>query len=409
MSLDGLRAERAGQTRGLAIGPPGDPAPGAATPAYHGRADAVPSVKPLRVVPGQVIPPEAVGAVLVRDLEVDGKRWSKGRRLTQADVERLAGPGAASRGRQERDEGAAHGVTLLVLDEGDVHEDDAALQLARAIAGTGVELRGPASSRVDLVAAADGVVRVRSAAIERLDRIDPLLVFSLYDGQTVRAGELVASVKVGPHAVPGAVLERGLTLARRGAPLVRVLPFVSRLVAVVVKETLEPAARERFERGIALRVELLGSTLTGVTYVRDDPDDVFAALRSLVRGPGKVDLVLTAGAALTDPTDALFVAIGRLGGRVVRHGVPAHPGSMVWLARAGSTDVLGLASCGAYSRATAADLLLPRLLTGERASGAMAASLGHGGVLVAAMRFRFPPYARALETGSRTGEDEGRR
>jgi hypothetical protein len=73
---------------------------------------------------------------------------------------------------------------------------------------------------------------------------------------------------------------------------------------------------------------------------------------------------------------------------------------MVWLARAGSTDVLGLASCGAYSRATAADLLLPRLLTGERASGAMAASLGHGGVLVAAMRFRFPPYARQLEARS---------
>ena len=205
------------------------------------------------------------------------------------------------------------------------------------------------------------------------------------------------------------MLERGLALARRGAPLVRVMPFVPRRVAAVVREALRPQDRERFERGIALRVESLGSTLTGVTYVRDDPDEVFAVLRSLVRGPGKVDLVLTAGAALTDPTDALFVAIGRLGGRVVRHGVPAHPGSMVWLARAGSTDVLGLASCGAYSRATAADLLLPRLLTGERASGAMAASLGHGGVLVAAMRFRFPPYARALEAASRASEDEGTR
>ena len=357
-------------------------------------------MKPLRVIPGRAVPPEAIGAVLARDLEIDEERWLKGRRLTPADAGRLVGAGAAGGGRPDHCDGAAQAITLLVLDADDVHEDDAALRLARAVAGPGVELRGPTSSRVDLLAAADGVLRVRAAAVERLDRIDPLLVFSLYDGQTVQAGELVASVKVGPHAVPGAVLERGLALARRGAPLVRVMPFVPRRVAAVVREALRPQDRERFERGIALRVESLGSTLTGVTYVRDDPDEVFAVLRSLVRGLGKVDLVLTAGAALTDPTDPLFVAIGRLGGRVVRHGVPAHPGSMVWLARAGSTDVLGLASCGAYSRATAADLLLPRLLTGERASGAMAASLGHGGVLVAAMRFRFPPYARQLEARS---------
>ena len=45
--------------------------------------------------------------------------------------------------------------------------------------------------------------------------------------------------------------------------------------------------------------------------------------------------------------------------------MPAHPGSMLWLARVGDTAVLGLPTCGAYSKATAADLILPRLLTGE--------------------------------------------
>jgi hypothetical protein len=89
--------------------------------------------------------------------------------------------------------------------------------------------------------------------------------------------------------------------------------------------------------------------------------------------------------------------------------VPAHPGSLVWLARVGGTDLLGLPSCGAYSRATAADLLLPRLLTGERAGCGMAASLGHGGVLGSAMRFRFPRYARDLEAASPGGESEAAR
>jgi hypothetical protein len=48
--------------------------------------------------------------------------------------------------------------------------------------------------------------------------------------------------------------------------------------------------------------------------------------------------------------------------------------------------------------ATAADLVLPRLLTGERLSADTLADLGHGGLLGKEMRFRFPDYARDLES-----------
>ena len=59
--------------------------------------------------------------------------------------------------------------------------------------------------------------------------------------------------------------------------------------------------------------------------------------------------------------------------------------------------ILGLPTCGAYSKATAADLLLPRLLSGEPASEKTVAKLGHGGILTRSQRFRFPPYARDLD------------
>ena len=103
------------------------------------------------------------------------------------------------------------------------------------------------------------------------------------------------------------------------------------------------------------------------------------ALRPLVRGRGPRRGWTSSSPPARRapiPSDPFFVAIDRLGGRVVRHGVPAHPGSMLWLARIGRTDVLGLPTCGAYSKATAADLLLPRLLSGERASAATVARLG---------------------------------
>jgi len=93
----------------------------------------------------------------------------------------------------------------------------------------------------------------------------------------------------------------------------------------------------------------------------------------------------------------MFLALDELGGRVVSHGVPAHPGSMLWLGTLRQTTIIGLPTCGAYSKATAADLLLPRLLTGEPPTLRTVSRLGHGGILTRDMRFRFPAYARQLD------------
>ena len=167
-------------------------------------------------------------------------------------------------------------------------------------------------------------------------------------------------------------------------------------------------ARDRFEASVRAKVEGLGSSIIDIVYVDDDADAVETALGRFTRGSDLADLVLTAGSASTDPTDPFFEAIETLGGRLVRRGVPAHPGSMLWLARVGHTSILGLPTCGAYSKATAADLLLPRLLSGEPASEKTVAKLGHGGILTRSQRFRFPPYARDLDApdGWRAGRSE---
>ena len=339
-----------------------------------------------RVTPGRRAPQRLIGATLARDLVVAGQRWSKGRRLTEADLGALA---AAE---------TAPSVTVIVADPGELHEDDAATRLAAAVGGPGLEVRGPNQSRIDLVAATSGVVNVRIAELERVNRLDPLEVFTIFDGQIVERGDLVASIKVAPHVVEAATVDAGARLADFGnRPLVWVAPFIAGRVGVVVKESVRATARERFEASVRTKVEGLGSTILDIVYTDDDDDAVEAALVRFTRPPDQADLVLTAGSASTDPGDPFFVAIEALGGRVVRRGVPAHPGSMLWLARVGATTILGLPTCGAYSKATAADLLLPRLLSGEPASERTVAKLGHGGILTRSQRFRFPPYARELE------------
>jgi hypothetical protein len=327
-----------------------------------------------------------VDGVLTRDLTVAGKRWVKGRRLSADDLLALA---AADPGPP---------VTVLVVEPGELHEDDAAIRLARAVAGPNLDARGPNQSRLDLVAATDGVVTVLVSELERINRLDPLEVFTVFDGQVVEKGDLVASVKIAPHIVDAGVIDAAARLAGFGSqPVVWVSPFGHRRVGVVVKESVRGTARARFEASVRAKVEGLGSKVIDIVYVEDDPDAVETAIGRFTRGADSADLILTAGSASMDPRDTFFAAIESLGGRVVRRGVPAHPGSMLWLARVGVTSILGLPTCGAYSKATAVDLLLPRLLAGEPASERTVAKLGHGGILTRSQRFRFPPYARELD------------
>jgi hypothetical protein len=339
-----------------------------------------------RITPGRRPPARLAGSVLARDVTIGGERWSKGRRLSGDD---LAAVGAAD---------AGEALTVLIAERGELHEDEAAVRLAAAVGGPGLSTRGPSQSRVDLVASVFGVVHVRVADLERLNRIDALEVFTVFDGQIVSPGELVGSVKVAPHLVEKAVVAAGVQLTHSGRrPLVWVAAFEPRRVGVIVKESIRGIARDRFESSVRAKIQGLGSDIVAIEYVEDDVAAVVAAMSTFVRGSDPVDLVLTAGAASTDPLDPCFLAIDSLGGHVVRHGVPAHPGSMLWLARIRRTAILGLPTCGAYSKATAADLLLPRLLSGDRPTRRTIAKLGHGGILTRSQRFRFPPYARELD------------
>ncbi|MFO1539462.1 MAG: molybdopterin-binding protein [Chloroflexota bacterium] len=367
---------------------PADPPAGPARPARRA----------VRVRPGAPIPADLAGAVLTRDLAVGGVPWAKGRVLDADDLAALARGPVLARGAWAgagRDPGT---ITLLLPGPDDLHEDAAATRLADAVAGPGVVARPPAESRIDLRARVAGVLRVRTGALARIAAIDGLSVFTAFDGQVVEADALVASVKTGPHLVPAADVARACAHARAGGrPVVDVRPFRPQPIAAVVRESVAPADRARFAAGLATRVAALGCTFTGVTDLPDAPAAIAATLRALLRGPGRPRVLLAAGAASTDPDDPLVRAIALLGGRITSHGVPAHPGSMLLVARVPGATLLGLPTCGAYSRATAADLLLPWLVAGDPPSRATVARLAHGGILGRDQRFRFPALARATD------------
>ncbi len=302
-----------------------------------------------------------------------------------------------------RSGGLSQPIRLAWPGPDDLHEDYAAEALAIAAAGSGLSRLPPRQSRLDLVAAYDGVFYVRMDALLRLNTIDSLQLFTLFHGQVVHAGQVVASVKVTPHLIPLATLAQGIAIAcEDGEALIEVRTYAPFDVPAIVTEGVSSIDLGRFEAGARMKLETFGSRFSGTTVIaaadaEQAEPEIRAALQNLVLNLG-LPIILVGGVSAGDPLSPFFAALRSLGGRVIRHGVPAHPGSMIWLAELAESQLLGLPQCGMFAMATAADLILPRLLTGERLTAQSLAELAHGGVLGPDMRFRFPSYAGALES-----------
>ena len=241
-----------------------------------------------------------------------------------------------------------------------------------------------------LVASTRGLLSVNIEALQGVNSIEAMSVYTLFDGQPVDAGETVAKAKITPLVTREADVAEAERLCGAARGLVRVMPFQGRAIGAVAREHLDDRARERFQKALSEKVGWFGSTLAGIRFAPNDPEAVARDVKEFVAAGAEI--VILAGASALDPLDPVFQALTMLGAKMVRHGAPAHPGSLFWLARLGETPLIGMPTCGMFSQATTFDLLFPRLLAGERVGAETLAALGHGGLLSREMAFRFPPY-----------------
>lgn len=343
----------------------------------------------LEVLPGSAIdgtPARWSGAVLCRDVVGDGGRTvlTKGAVLVADDASIIdaAHPGE---------------LHLLWLDDGDLGEDAAAIRIAAAVAGGGTTTRPPVESQARLVSAWRGLVHVDAATLAAVNSIDGVTVFTVPDGLPVDAGRTLAGVKVTPLAIAETAVvaaEHAASTSSSGEKVLSVRPFLPLRLAAIVRQQLTDNARARFERSLGLRSDWYGGSVLPVRYVDGDADQVQEALRSAA---ASADVVLAVGVASVDPLEVTWQSLIAAGATSLRRGLPMHPGSSYWIAELLGRPVIGVASCGMFSRRSALDLLLARLHAGLPLDAAYLASLGHGGLLGKEAAWRIPPYEAALD------------
>ena len=317
------------------------------------------------------------GLIVAREFRTTEKvRFRKGHRLTAKDLLAIAT--------------FPDDVHTIQLETDDVHEDDAARLIAAMIRGEHLVTRDPVQSRVNLVAARKGLLRVDPEAVFQVNRLPGMSVFTLPDRLPVLPGKIVAGAKITPVAIPESVLNEAEALLKTfPGPLIQVKPFIPRKVGVVVSEGLTDAVRDRFESALRKKIGWYGSEIIRFAHVDEDTNAVAQSIRDL--DAEGATLILTAGGNMMDPFDASISALPQVGAEVIRYGAPAHPGSMFWLAWS-DVPIFNVASCSMYSRATVADLVLPWVMAGEQVTADDLAWLGYGGLLDRDMSWRFPQY-----------------
>jgi molybdenum cofactor cytidylyltransferase len=319
---------------------------------------------------GEIPVEAAAGAILAHGMSFGGRSFRKGRVLSDDDVSALHAAGIGT-------------VVAARLEAGDVGEDEAARAVGGAATGANLTATEAFTGRVNLFADERGLAVYDGALLDRINRIDEsVTVAAVPPYAVVEPRQMVATIKIIPFAVPGAVLKDCLEAIAAAGGLFRVAPFVPRKVGLV-QTTLSGTRHKVLDKTVTVvrgRIENLGGTLAGETRCAHATADVAGAIRDW-RDRG-CDMVLVMGAsAITDRRDVIPAAIEAAGGTVDHFGMPVDPGNLMLIGHDGDTPVLGLPGCVRSPKLNGFDWVLQRLAAGLRVTRDDMMAMGAGGLL----------------------------
>jgi molybdenum cofactor cytidylyltransferase len=333
---------------------------------------------------------EAIGAMAAHSVRAPGVAVKKGATVTAEDAAKLREAGI--------DE-----IVAVVLEEGDVAEDEAAHRLARATAGEGVRVEEPFTGRCNLFGECAGVLLVDKGAIDRINLIDEAITFAtLAQFKPVVPGEMVATVKIITYGVAQARLDQAAEVARGGRGAVRVAPY--RLEQLGVISTLTPSFKpsivDKTLRILGERLEPTGAAVVAEARTAHETQALAEALRDMAAGDSEI-IVVFGASAVSDRRDVIPAAITQIGGRIEHFGMPVDPGNLLLIGSIAGKPVIGAPGCARSPKENGFDWVLHRMLAGLPVTRADIMGMGVGGLL---MEIVSRPQPR---TGEASADEDG--
>ena len=314
---------------------------------------------------------DAVGSVLSHDVtqiipgEFKGRAFKKGHIIKEEDIEKLLSIGKDH-------------VYVWEPEEGQLHENDAAIRLSNLVVGEGVATSEEIKEgKVDFFADRDGVLKIDKEKLFKLNSLGEIIVSTLHNNTPIRKGEKIGATRVIPLIIDENKIIEAEELIKE--KIIRVDEIKTKRCAVIttgnevyygrIKDAFLPVIKQ--------------------VILPDDKERITEEILKAVN-EDKADMIICTGGMSVDPDDVTPTAIKDCGGELVTYGSPILPGAMFLLAYYNDIPILGVPSCAMYSKRTVLDLVLPRVLADERLTMEDIAEYGHGGLCLDCKVCTFP-------------------
>ena len=327
---------------------------------------------------------QAVGKVLAHDIteirpgQFKGVAFRKGHIVHEEDIAHL------------RRIGKEH-LFALHLGPGEVHEDEAAMRLAKALAGQGVFFDGyPSEGKIGLKASYKGLLKVNVEALTELCLIPEICCASQHTNTLVKKEEIVCATRAIPLVMDEATLNEAVHIAGAGGGIFSVKPLSQPQTGIVItgNEVYGGLITDKFAPILRKKLEILGCSIKKFLFAPDNKTRIIECIKELLQKG--VGLILVAGGMSVDPDDISRVAISEAGAEDVVYGTSVLPGAMFLYGHIGAVPILGIPACVLYYKATVLDILLPRVLAGEMITREDLAGLAHGGLCLNCNKCHYP-------------------
>lgn len=316
---------------------------------------------------------QAVGMVLCHDIteiipgQFKGAAFKKGHIIREEDIPRLLNLGKEH-------------LYVWNLEEGFLHENEAALRIAAATRGSGVTLSEPKEGKVDFIAEREGLLKINVEKLYRINENERVVLSTIHGNVVVKKGKNLAGTRIIPLVIEEEQIQQIEALAAEGSPVVEIKPLIPHKVGVVTtgNEVYQGRIQDKFGPVIFNKMQELGSSITRQILAPDSVEVIVDSIQTLLAEGA--DLIAVTGGMSVDPDDVTPAAIRAAGGRVISYGSPTLPGAMFMLAYIGDIPVVGLPGCVMYHKSSIFDLVVPRILAGEQLTRADLVKLAYGGV-----------------------------
>jgi molybdopterin biosynthesis enzyme MoaB len=326
---------------------------------------------------------DAVGMVLAHDLTkivpgvFKGAAFRKGHIIRQEDIEELKDAGK-------------YNVFVVTLDDGKVHESEAAQRIAVAASAEELILTEVLEGKVNIKAAARGLLKINKQAQYEVNRLGKMALVSLHDNTLVEKSQIVAASKIIPLTIEREEIEKAEQICRQNSPIIDVKPLFPLKTGIIItgSEVYYGRIKDKFGDMLKAKICLYGGEVLDIQFAPDETEFIHKLILEEIEKGAQV--VLVSGGMAVDADDVTPKAIENASTEVITYGIPLLPGAMCMIAYHNQVPIIGIPACAMYNKTTVLDIIYPRVLAKEHLTRDDIISLGHGGLCLNCAECRYP-------------------